>query len=673
MADEIKVALLGQPNSGKSTLFNTLTGAHQHVGNWPGKTVEKKDGYFVHGSRKYLVSDLPGSYGLSANSDEEVITRDAIAGEDADLVCVLADASQLERNLFMLADIAGIRTPLLLVLTMIDVAEDQGKKIDVELLAKRLNIPVTAIVAPDKKTYGDFFEKLDQTLNHPSLLDTTALFRLFSEGESKALYAEALELVPETGIGRFSKEWLAIKLLEQDEVVSAKIAVKAGIEPVRKFVSAAKDGALYAGDCKFAWIETVLDGVAVKTKEPSKLLTRFDRAAIHRFWGKPIAIGIIILGLIVSMIAAAPFMGVAALIPSSLGSLIGRLTDFGVSQDLISFINSTVVLALSWTISMLGFVFGINLVFGLIEEIGYMARVSYVFDHTMSKLGLQGKSVMPMLISVGCTIGGAAGTRVVDSWGQRILTIALVWAVPCGATFAVIPTLATAFFGWGGILVMVLLFLIMFLHIFITAKIFGRTLSPVAERTGLIMELPPYHKPRWGAMFMMTLNRVWEIFKKAFVIVFIVSVLFYFMSYSSSGDVEGSFLYRVGRTIEPVTKIFGLSWQTFLAFVASMVSKEAVLGVLSAIFAGSGNIFSSTVGIAKADANLASLVTSEISKPEALAFMVAVTFNVPCLMALSSTYQESHSLSWTLKIALYYIATALILSMITFHAARLFF
>lgn len=673
MADEIKIALLGQPNSGKSTLFNTLTGAHQHVGNWPGKTVEKKEGYFVHGSRKYLVSDLPGSYGLSANSDEEVVTRDAIAGEEADLVCVLADASQLERNLFMLADIAGIRTPLLVVLTMIDVAEDQGKKVDVELLAERLNIPVTAIVAPDKRTYGDFFEKLDQTLNRPSLLDTTALFRLFSEGESKALYAEALELVPETGIDRFSKEWLAIKLLEQDEVVSAKIAVKAGIEPVRKFIAAAKDGALYAGDCKFAWIESILDGVVVKTKEPSKLLTKFDRAAIHRFWGKPIAIGIIILGLIVSMIAAAPFMGAAALIPSSLGSLIGRLSDFGVSQVLISFINSTIVLALSWTISMLGFVFGINLVFGLIEEIGYMARVSYVFDNTMSKLGLQGKSVMPMLISVGCTIGGAAGTRVVDSWGQRILTIALVWAVPCGATFAVIPTLATAFFGWGGILVMVLLFLIMFAHIFITAKVFGRTLSPVAERTGLIMELPPYHKPRWGAMFITTLNRVWEIFKKAFVIVFIVSVLFYFMSYSTSGNVEGSFLYRVGRTIEPVTKVFGLSWQTFLAFIASMVSKEAVLGVLSAIFAGSGSIFASTVGTVKADANLASLVTSEISKPEALAFMVAVTFNVPCLMALSSTYQESHSLSWTLKIALYYIATALILSMITYHVAGLFF
>ena len=510
-------------------------------------------------------------------------------------------------------------------------------------------------------------------LDRPVTLDAKSLYRFFAEGSSKGLYEKALALAPDGGMDRFSKEWLAIKLLEQDEVVAAKIAVKAGNEAVRALIESAKDGPLYAGDCKFAWIESVLDGVIVKTKEPSRLLTRFDRAAIHPFWGKPIAIGLIILGLIGSMIVAAPIMGLSALIPPLLGGLVEKLAGLGVAESLISFIKSTLVLSLSWTLSMLGFVFGVNLVFGLIEEIGYMARVSYVFDNAMYKLGLQGKSVMPMLISVGCTIGGAAGTRVVDSWGQRILTIALVWAVPCGATFAVIPTLASAFFGWGSILVMLLLFAIMFVHIFITAKIFGRTLNPVKERTGLIMELPPYHKPRWGAMFRMTLNRVWEVFKKAFAVVFIVSVIFYFMSYSSDGNVEGSFLYLIGKAIEPVTRIFGLGWQTFLAFVASMVSKEAVLGVLSAIFAGSGSIFASTVGTAAKDANLSSLVSSAISKPEALAFMVAVTFNVPCVMALSSTYQETHSLGWTLKIALYYIATALILSMITYHVAGLFF
>ncbi|HHX37638.1 MAG TPA: ferrous iron transporter B, partial [Clostridiaceae bacterium] len=318
------------------------------------------------------------------------------------------------------------------------------------------------------------------------------------------------------------------------------------------------------------------------------------------------------------------------------------------------------------------FVFGVTIVFGFLEEIGYMARVSYAFDGSMAKLGLQGKSIMPLLVSLGCTIGGAAGTRVIDSWGQRLLTIALAWAGPCAATFAVIPTLASAFFGWAGILVIILLFIIALIHIRITATIFGRKLAPEEERHGLIMELPPYHKPRWGMLFKQTLIKIWGIFKKAFSVIIIVSVVFYFLAYSPDGGIEGSVLYKVGIVIEPVTRFFGMGWQTFIAFVSSMVSKEAVLGVLSAIFAGTGNIFDSTVGAATADAELGILLTTAISKPEALAFMIAVTFNIPCLMAVSSTYQESHSLKWTGRIAIYYIATALILSSLVFHIANIF-
>lgn len=670
MANERKIALLGQPNSGKSTVFNTLTGAHQHVGNWPGKTVEKVEGEFTRNGVKYLVADLPGTYSLSANSDEEIVTRDYIASGGAELTCILADASQLERSLFMLADYAGINTPAMLVLTMTDVSKAQGKSVDAEKLSQKLGIPVVSMVAPDKKSYGSFYQALEESMKAPKRLSANALTALYESGGQKAAYEKALSLVPADGIDQYSPAWLAAKLLEGDSVVAHKVSAVSDKEAVKAFLAGNPDGSLYTSDCKFAWIENILSGVVTKTKKDSQLLTRFDRAAISKRWGKAIAIGIVLLGIILSMVVAAPIMTVGGQIPTLLYPLVESI---GLPAWLTSFINGTIVTALGWVFSMAGFVFGINLVFGLLEEVGYMARVSYVFDNTMNKLGLQGKSIMPMLVSFGCTIGGAAGTRVIDSYGQRILTIALAWAVPCGATFAVIPALASSIFGgMGAIGVMLLIFAIMFLHIMITAKIFGRKLSSVEDRTGLIMELPPYHKPRWGSLLRTTVVRAWDVFKKAFVVVVVVAAVFWALTYSGSGDMTGSVLYKFGKAIEPVTKFFGMGWQTFLAFVSSMISKEAVLGVTSVLFTGAGSIWEATATGA-ADANIGQIIAASISKPEALAFILAVNFNVPCLMALNATLHETHSAKWTVRIALYYIATALIISCLTYHIAGLFF
>lgn len=670
MANERKIALLGQPNSGKSTVFNTLTGAHQHVGNWPGKTVEKVEGEFTRNGVKYLVADLPGTYSLSANSDEEIVTRDYIASGGAELTCILADASQLERSLFMLADYAGINTPAMLVLTMTDVSKAQGKSVDAEKLSQKLGIPVVSLVAPDKKSYGSFYQALEESMKAPKRLSANALTALYESGGQKAAYEKALSLVPADGIDQYSPAWLAAKLLEEDSVVAHKVSAVSDKEAVKAFLAGNPDGSLYTSDCKFAWIENILSGVVTKTKKDSQLLTRFDRAAISKRWGKAIAIGIVLLGIILSMVVAAPIMTVGGQIPTLLYPLVESI---GLPAWLTSFINGTIVTALGWVFSMAGFVFGINLVFGLLEEVGYMARVSYVFDNTMNKLGLQGKSIMPMLVSFGCTIGGAAGTRVIDSYGQRILTIALAWAVPCGATFAVIPALASSIFGgMGAIGVMLLIFAIMFLHIMITAKIFGRKLSPVEDRTGLIMELPPYHKPRWGSLLRTTVVRAWDVFKKAFVVVVVVAAVFWALTYSGSGDMTGSVLYKFGKAIEPVTKFFGMGWQTFLAFVSSMISKEAVLGVTSVLFTGAGSIWEATATGA-ADANIGQIIAASISKPEALAFLLAVNFNVPCLMALNATLHETHSAKWTVRIALYYIVTALIISCLTYHIAGLFF
>jgi len=663
---ERKIALLGQPNSGKSTVFNNLTGARQHVGNWPGKTVEKKEGKFLYNNTVYTIADLPGSYSLSANSDEEIVTRDYIASGEAELVCVLADASQLERSLFMLADYAGIHTPAMLVLTMTDVAMQKGKTVNVKVLEEKLGIPVIAMNATERREYDKLHRSFEKALKSPRYLNTDSLFAGYRQTE---LYNEALALTTQNGLEHYSAEWIAAKLMDGDKVVADMLADK---EVVNTFMQKAKNGSLITSDCKFAWIEELLDGAVVRQKSTSEILTKFDRAAIDKKKGKWIAIGIVLAALCGSMLIASPFMGLGfALIPP-LSSLVTTLiSSVGGPAWLSSLINTSVCMSVGWVVAMVGFVFGVNLVFGYIEQVGYMARVSYVFDNVMNKLGLQGKSVMPLLMSFGCTMGGASGARVLDNWGQKLLTIALAWAVPCGAIFSVIPTLTTAFFGWGSVLVVIFLFALMFLHMFVTAKIFGRKLSPVENRAGLIMELPPYHKPRWKDIIRTTLNNVWGTFKKAFVVVFVIATVFWVISYSFH-EGETSLLQKIGEAIEPVTKLFGLSWQSFMAFIASAISKEGVLGVFSVVFTGEGSIIDMATNVTSADAAITEIMAATITKPEGLALIVAVTFNVPCMMAVASTYNETHSLKWTLKIALYYIVSALILSGVTYHITNIF-
>ena len=667
MENSKNIALLGQPNSGKSTIFNTLTGMHQHVGNWPGKTVEKKEGTFTHNEVTYTVADLPGSYSLSANSDEEIVTRDYIAKNDLDLVCLLADASQLERSMYMLADYAGIGTPVMMVLTMMDVAESKGKKIDTKKLSEKLGIEVCSIVAYDKKSYGVFFDSLEKAIKSAKSLNADALYDIVKDGEGAESFNKYMEKAEVIASERRSKEWLAMKLLEEDEAILRELAIKG-----EKNIEHDSKGALYTSDARFKWIEDLLEGVVTDAKKPSELLTKFDKAAIGPRSGKWVAFGMMIVALMGAMIVASPLMGLGGALPSLLNpvadSLLGKM---GVSSSIIHFIKATLITSLGWVVAMVGFIFAMNFVFGILEEVGYMARVSYVFDRSMSKIGLQGKALMPMIMGFGCTMGSTSGARVIDSYGQKIMTIAVAWAVPCGATFVVIPTLANAFFGTGGgMLVMLLIFLIMLLHIIITAKVFGKKLNPVDKRTGIVMELPPYHKPRWGFIFKNSLMRMWDVFKKAFSIELIVCIIFFFLSYSKSG-IEGSILYKVGTFIEPVSRFIGLKWQTFMSFFAAMVSKEAVLGVLSAIFANSGSVIDTTTGLAATSDNIAQIVASAIPQAEALAFIIAVTFNIPCLQAVVSTYNETHSVKWTAKIGLYYIVTALVLAAVVYHIAVL--
>lgn len=608
MSNTPVIALLGQPNSGKSTIFNMITGSHQHVGNWPGKTVDKKEGTFKINGKQMILADLPGSYCLSAGSDEEVITRDYITKGNADLVIVMADASQLKRSLYMLADFVGMQVPAVLVLNMMDVAKGQGISIDTNKLSEKLGIPVVPMSAIKKNDYKPLYQTIAENLER----------KLIIKGNS-------LENVED----------------------------------------------------KMNYIDTLLKGVLTTEKSAENAFTKFDKKALSPVVGKLMAFGIILGIFLLAMIFSGVISGIASAVLTPLAAVLRSfMTGIGVHALLVSLVCDVLVNVLYFATMMASFVLGITLGFNLMEETGYLARISFLFDNTMSKVGLQGKTIMPFFMGLGCTIAGTTGTRVVDNWGQRVLAIAMSWAVPCAATLSVVPTIAIALFGsTGGFLVMAAIFAFMFLMMFIVYKVFGNSLAPKEERVGLIMELPPYHKPDVRNIVYVTFRRTLDIFLRALRVITIVSIAFFILTYGFGGNEENSILYRIGVFIEPVTMFFGMKWEAFLAFCASAISKESLLGVLNTLYGAGGNLVSSTFGAKTAGsaAGISQILSSNFTKAEGLAFIFAISFNMPCVSALAATARETHSVKWTAKIGVFYTVTALIISCIVYHVGLLIF
>lgn len=671
-----RVALLGQPNSGKSTIFNTLTGARQHVGNWPGKTVEQKVGTFARNGRAYELVDLPGAYSLNAQSPEEAVTRDYIAASCADLVAVVVDASQLERSCYMLADFAGLRCPAILVVNLVDVARAQGKTIDVDALERRLGIPVVPLVASEKSSYGPLLAALSACA-YDACVDDADLNHILKTRLGEQL-ARIEELLPKDGIGACSRTWLATKLIAGDAGIAALVeqsVPQEAWEQIASTVTGISHGVQLVSSAKFAWVEQVLDGiVSGRTRQPE--LSRFDRIATGSRASVPITIAAILVGFLLAFVPALPIMGIGGAVSYAGMALADAIVGAGGPELLGSFLSGVICNALCFALMMVGYVFGINLVFGLYEDIGYMARISYVFDHVMAKFGLQGKSVMPFLMCFGCTMGGVSGSRVIDSWGQRMLTVAMSWAIPCGSTWGVVPVLAVAFFGWGAPLVVVGIFGVCILLMAAIGLLFRRRLVEPGDRAGLVMELPPYHRPHVKSILRGSVLKSWAMLRRAFKVVAVFSLAIWALTYSPAG-VENSLLYMVGMAIEPVISVFGLTWETFTAWVCALAIKESALGVLSGLFAGTGTVGQAVIGAVSGSAevagNLGQLMALSITPPQALAFIFAFTFNMPCAASVSATFGEVHSIKWTVACAVFYIASSLILAFVVYHIALLFF
>lgn len=344
---------------------------------------------------------------------------------------------------------------------------------------------------------------------------------------------------------------------------------------------------------------------------------------------------------------------------------------------LIGFLCDAVLTGFFYAIMMTFFVLGAILIFGFIEEIGYMARIAYVFDNTMQKLGLHGKAIMPILMSFGCTIAGVNATRVLDSGKQKLLSIITSWVVPCSAVWGVITLMGSAFFGSNVVWVILLLFAVTLLHMKLTATLFGHAIIKPEDRAGLIMELPPYHRPNFKTLFKHVWLRVAGFLRRVIKLIVCITIIFWLLSYTPDGNITGSLIYKFGSAIEPFTMLFGLNWELFIAFLVSAIGKESALAVVMTLFeqhAAMGNIYNAAfMGIGVATTDVTANMLASVSIPQALAFMFAFFFNVPCYITVAATYAETHSLKWTVRIVAYYIASALLLAAIVYRIALLFF
>lgn len=639
------IALLGQPNSGKSSVFNGLTGSHQHIGNWPGKTVERKTGSFTYNKIEYDVIDLPGSYSLSAESNEERITSDYIRSGVADLVAILVDSSQLERSLYMYTDFIGISTPVILILNLMDVAQQKGLQIDVETLSRRMGIPVIGFVASDAKRYGALKETLANAVSSARIPAADDFIRSYT-ADTRLSFDTLVAQQEESPL--FSKEKSAIFELEKTA-----------------------DGLMASGKHKYEYIDRLLDGTVTKTGTQAPL-TRFDRKALGAHSGKWIALGIIVATLVVAMLVATPVMSIAFGLAAAISHPLEQLmTTLNVWKPLAELVYVALPNVLAFTVSMAGFVLGVTFAFAIIEDVGYMARISVVFNSAMERLGLQGKSICSLLMSMGCNMAGVAGSRVIDNSGQRFLTMILVWSIPCGSTLSLAPMLAAVFYGpVGAVLIILLMFLITIGSLFLVSRIFKKQLISEEDKGGIIMELPPYHKPKWSHIIRVTLVKAKDIFIRAFRVITLVSIVFYLLSYNWFDN--GSILSIIGQVIEPVTSTFGMTWQMFMAYISSMFTKESLLGVLNALYSNTDIV--NAAFNAKSNGmseSMIQLLPQVITKAQALGFIMAIVFNVPCTMTVAATFRENHSKKWIALSVIYYLVFSLVLAFIFYHVGLL--
>ncbi len=633
----LRVALAGQPNVGKSTVFNWLTGLNQHVGNWPGKTIEQKTG-FCHcdGAVIHLV-DLPGTYSLTANSLEEIIARDYIIQERPDVVVVIVNAASLERNLYLVAELLSLPSRVVVGLNMVDVAAEEGMAVEPQVLEAALGVPVVPMVATKNQGVRTLIEtacrlarnELPYRPNVPQIRDDHR--RVLAE--IRALIAD---MVPEP----YPSDWVALKLLEGDPEITAmmheRLALAGRWDQVHDILKAHEDAVLAVASGRYAWVERMVRAAVRRPRAGQITFTeRLDRWATHPLWGLGLLAAILGIVYWLTFTVGAPLQGwLEQYVVGGLAQLASRWLTNGPAW-LQGLVVNGVIGGAGTVITFLPILMIFFAMLALLEDIGYMARAAYVMDRFMHLVGLHGKSFLPLFLGFGCNVPAVIGTRIIDSQRARLLTILLAPLVPCAGRMTVVAFITPLFFGrmatlvaWG--IVTTTLLLLAVLGVLINRWVLG------GERVAFIMELPLYHRPNRRTIFLQVWQNSLEFLKKAGSLILAMSVVIWVLSTLPHGEMETSYLAQVGKALAPVGALMGLDWRLVVALLTSFVAKEnsiATMGIL--LGAGQG-----AVGLQEA-------LTQILTPAAALAFLVVQTLFIPCVATVAAIRQETRSWKWT--------------------------
>ncbi|HEY7320378.1 MAG TPA: ferrous iron transport protein B [Candidatus Binatia bacterium] len=655
----IVVTLAGQPNVGKSTIFNLLTGLTQRVGNWPGKTVERKEGTLNRGAVSLRIVDLPGTYSLTANSEEERIARDFILQERPDVVVMIADASALERNLYLLTELLLLPVPIVMGLNMIDVAETHGVHVEPHVLEAALGLPVVPIVATRNQGVAELIDAVERLAREPEHFQPARPeIAAPHRGIAADLRAVLDGYVPEP----YDPSWATVKILEGDTEVMEKVIgwlPKPRQQAVGNLVKAHEDAVLDIASGRYEWIERMIRAAVTRPRLGQISLTdRLDKIAVHPFWGFLVLLAVFGVLFWITFSVAAPVQEwlEIAVVTRLQEWIIASLTD--APAWLVNFIAHGILGGAGIVLTFLPILVVFFSVLAFLEESGYLSRAAYVMDRFMHVLGLHGKSFLPLFLGFGCNVPALMGARTIESRSGRLLTLLLTPLVPCSARLVVLAFLTPVFFGSRALLVSLGLVGINMLALAVIGVLLNHTIFR-GQHMAFIMELPLYHKPNPRTISLFVWNNVWAFLRKAGTIILIVALAVWALSNFPGNAVDQSYLAFFGRALSPVGRLMGMDWRMLVALLSSFVAKENAIATLGILY-----------GAGAEGKNLTEILAAVVAPATGLAFLTATMLFVPCVATVAVMRQETRSWGWTLFSLALHLILVLIVATTVYQGAR---